>query len=311
MNLNDAYPLRVEAMLAAAAGEWRTDEVLPDRQCEAWQLVYLRGGAVEERCDERRVLLRQGGILFHQPEETYAMRVAGEIPPEVLRIEFLCTSAAMDAFREGVFHAEPAEQVVLNLLYEMVDQVFLPPEKHGELPALREEIPFGAVQQLTLCLEQVLILLGRRIGRARKPSVRVLRDRRHHALVTSARAYFSQNLGREVRLEEVCAACGCSRQQLQQAFRARVRKGPMEAFAEMRLDYAAQLLGRGATPGEVARQLGYCSGAYFSQRFKEAYGATPSEYRRRQQGLPARRRARQQQKHKEAMETSIPDKNEK
>lgn len=311
MNPNDAYPLRVEAMLAAAASEWRTEEFLPDCQCEAWQLVYVRGGAVEERCDERRVLLRQGGILFHQPEETYAMRVAGEIPPEVLRIEFLCTSAAMDAFRERVFHAEPPEQVALDLLYETVDQVFQPPEEHGELPTLREDLAFGAVQQLTLYLEHALLLLGRRIGRARKPSARVLRERRHQALVTGARAYFSQNLTREVRLDEVCAACSCSRQQLQQAFRARTRKGPMEVFSEMRLAYAAQLLGRGATPGETARQLGYCSGAYFSQRFKEAYGAAPSEYRRRQQGLPARRQVRRQQKHKDATETSIPDKGEK
>ena len=43
----------------------------------------------------------------------------------------------------------------------------------------------------------------------------------------------------------------------------------------MRLDYAAQLLARGDTPGEVAERMGYRSGAYFSQKFKEATGNTP------------------------------------
>jgi AraC-like DNA-binding protein len=40
--------------------------------------------------------------------------------------------------------------------------------------------------------------------------------------------------------------------------------------------------------------MGYCSGAYFSQKFRAATGHTPSAYRRIQQGLPARRQNRQQ-----------------
>ena len=51
---------------------------------------------------------------------------------------------------------------------------------------------------------------------------------------------------------------------------------------------------KGAYTGEVAAQMGYCSGAYFSQKFRAATGHTPSAYRRIQQGLPARRQNRQQ-----------------
>ena len=69
---------------------------------------------------------------------------------------------------------------------------------------------------------------------------------------------------------------------------------PAEEGSAMRIEYAAQLLARGASPGEVAAQMGYCSGAYFSQKFRAATGHTPSAYRRIQQGLPARRQNRQQ-----------------
>ena len=64
----------------------------------------------------------------------------------------------------------------------------------------------------------------------------------------------------------------------------------------MRIEYAAQLLPAGHPPGEVAVQMGYCSGAYFSQKFRAATGHTPSAYRRIQQGLPARRQNRQQKR---------------
>ena len=280
--MSEAFPLRVEELVRGAFAEWRTSDTLPETECEDWQLVYVKDGVIEERCDERRVVLRQGGVLLHQPAETAAMRVLGELPPEVLRLDFRCGGAAMDRFRDRVFHADPTEQVALRMLCHAVELTF-----QDGLP--RQDAPFGALQETVVYLEAALLLLGRRAGRARKPSARALRERRHTALVGQARLYFAQNLEREVALQEVCDACGCTRQQLQQAFRARTRHGPIEDFARMRLDYAAQLLGRGATPGEVAKQLGYCSGAYFSQRFKEATGSTPSEYRRTQMGLPARR----------------------
>ena len=108
--LNDVFPLRVEAVPAARASEWRADDSFPPRQTQAWQLIYVRSGTIEERCDDRRVLLRAGGLLFHQPGEVFAMTTVGEVPPETLRIDFYCTGAAMDRFRGTILHAEPTEQ---------------------------------------------------------------------------------------------------------------------------------------------------------------------------------------------------------
>ena len=140
----------------------------------------------------------------------------------------------------------------------------------------------------------LLILLARRCRRTKRPVARVRRERRQNALVEDARAYFGRNLAHELKIDDICTALGCTRPQLQQAFRARLHRTAMEEFSAMRIEYAAQLLARGASPGEVAAQMGYCSGAYFSQKFRAATGHTPSAYRRIQQGLPARRQNRQQ-----------------
>ena len=65
--LNDTFPLRVESIPAAHASEWRADDSFPPSETQAWQLVFVRSGTIEERCDARHVLLRAGGLLFHQP----------------------------------------------------------------------------------------------------------------------------------------------------------------------------------------------------------------------------------------------------
>ena len=292
--LNDVFPLRVEAVPAAHTSEWRADDSFPPRQTQAWQLIYVRSGTIEERCDDRRVLLRAGGLLFHQPGEVFAMTTVGEVPPETLRIDFYCTGAAMDRFRGTILHAEPDEQHDLDWLANTANTVFDAAPVRGEPPIVKEDLPFGVMQQFIIHLENLLILLARRCRRTKRPVARVRRERRQYVLVEDARAYFAANLARELKVDEVCAALGCTRTQLQQAFRARLRRTAMEEFSAMRIEYAAQLLARGASPGEVAAQMGYCSGAYFSQRFRAATGHTPSAYRRIQQGLPARRQNRQQ-----------------
>ena len=58
--LNDTFPLRVEAIPAAHASEWRADDSFPPSETQAWQLVFVRSGTIEERCDARHVLLRAG-----------------------------------------------------------------------------------------------------------------------------------------------------------------------------------------------------------------------------------------------------------
>ena len=293
--LNDVFPLRVEAVPAAHTSEWRADDSFPPRQTQAWQLIYVCSGTIEERCDDRRVLLRAGGLLFHQPGEVFAMTTVGEVPPETLRIDFYCTGAAMDRFRGTILHAEPTEQHDLDWLANTANTSCLtPPPCGASLPIVKEDLPFGAMQQFIIHLENLLILLARRCRRTKRPVARVRRERRQNALVEDARAYFAENLAHELKIDDICTALGCTRPQLQQAFRARLHRTAMEEFSAMRIEYAAQLLARGASPGEVAAQMGYCSGAYFSQKFRAATGHTPSAYRRIQQGLPARRQNRQQ-----------------
>lgn len=79
-------------------------------------------------------------------------------------------------------------------------------------------------------------------------------ERRQNALVEDARAYFAENLAHELKIDDICTALGCTRPQLQQAFRARLHRTAMEEFSAMRIEYAAQLLARGASPARSPRR---------------------------------------------------------
>lgn len=278
--------MQLQEIQAAAAAEWRVGEVLPPRLCEVWMLVYVMDGVIEETTDGRPTLLRAGRVLIHQPEETWSMRAAGEVPPEVLRVAFGASGTALDLFRDRLFPVNAVEKNVLHLLADTVRETWQRPERIGQDPTPRSEPPLGAPRLLQLYLEEFLWLAARRLYRTgRKPSPRAMAEQNQRALVDAARLYFSEHIEEEPDLAQICHALGCGRVALQQAFRARTGLSPRGYYACLKAERAGSLLAQGHTPGEVARMLGYSSTSYFSQRFHALTGQTPTAYRKDPQPL--------------------------
>ena len=290
MSTAESFPLRVEQVSAAVFDEWRTGDALPETVCDTWQMVYLSGGAVEEQCDGRTVTLRAGQLLFHEPGETCSMRVTGEVPPEVLRLNFVCVGQAMDDLRGRVLRTGLGERVCIQQILRTMRETFVPAAA-GAPPGLRTDAPFAAGQLLCVYLEILLITLVRNRRRTRRISTHARVDHDQQLLVEMVQVYFADRLDRELTVEEVCRDNGCTRARLQKAFRARLRKGPMEVFSAMKMDRAKLLLANGYTPGETASLLGFGDGAYFSRCFKRAYGVTPRDFARRARQAAAQKPA--------------------
>lgn len=280
MNDYSIYPLRVEQLLSASLQEWRCGEGTAPRLCENWQLVYLLNGTIEEREDGKSRTMRRGQLCLHEAGKTVSMRALGEIPPEVMRIDFWCGGAELRLLSGSRLQTGMSEQIYLTRLGKMLRDVFAEPDPPDAPAPLRLDPPFAAMQLLSNLLEMLLISLVRRQQAGRKTSARTRREQGHTALLETVQDYFARHLTEEVTVEQVCAAVGCSRAALQEVFRTRLKTGAMEYFAKMKLDRARELLAEGSTPGETAAQLGYSSGAYFSHCFKKAVGLTPHAYQK-------------------------------
>lgn len=278
--------LQLQEVQAAAAAEWRVGDTLPPRLCEVWMLVYVMDGVIEETADGRTTLVRAGRVLVHQPEETWSMRAAGEVPPEVLRLAFAASGTVLDLFRDRLIRVNAVEKNVLHLLADAVRETWQRPEQPGLNPTRRADPPFGVPRLLQLYLEEFLWLAARRLRRGgRRPSPRLVAEQNQRAIVDAAHLYFSDHMEEDPDLDQICHALGCGRVALQQAFRVRTGLSPREYYACLRAERAGSLLAQGHTPGEVARMLGYSSVSYFSQRFRALTGQTPSAYRKDPQPL--------------------------
>ena len=85
-----------------------------------------------------------------------------------------------------------------------------------------------------------------------------------------------------VGLPEIAEAAGISPRECTRCFRRAIDRPPVRFLIEYRAQMAAMKLSRtGDSISAIAEQCGFLSDSYFGKVFKEIYGCTPREYRKR------------------------------
>lgn len=115
------------------------------------------------------------------------------------------------------------------------------------------------------------------------------RQRQLHLI---AKAVIARHYRRPLTLVAVARALSCSPRALQRAFDAFGENAFKEELIAARLTAAARLLAEHPMirVADVARLVGYASGAHFTRSFKRRYGVTPAAFRL--DALRARKRQR-------------------
>jgi LacI family transcriptional regulator len=98
--------------------------------------------------------------------------------------------------------------------------------------------------------------------------------------VSVALGYIHRNRAREFTVNDVAAATGLSRRNLEVKFRTAVGKTIHEAIQQIRLEHAKRMLRETDLPiAQVAEASGYNSTSYLTQVFGKEIGVTPAKYR--------------------------------
>lgn len=106
--------------------------------------------------------------------------------------------------------------------------------------------------------------------------------RRYSREVGGAIDYINQYLSMGLRLSEIAGSVHISESSLTKKFRREVGKSVGEyIIAAVMKEAEWHLTHSDESIGEIAEKLGFCDQLYFSRRFKEFFGASPREYRRR------------------------------
>lgn len=108
------------------------------------------------------------------------------------------------------------------------------------------------------------------------------REGRYISDVEKVRSYLKLHCSEDISLEQLAKLIGVSEPYMSQWFKKQFGMSFKYYLRNLRMEKSSQLLLSGNVKiGDIALKAGYSSTEYFCMVFKQYYGSTPSEYRRR------------------------------
>lgn len=275
--------LEVTALISVHYFEYTSDFYFPGEAHDFWELVYVDKGEVIATAGSTEHALKAGDMIFHQPMEFHCLKANGTIAPNLIVIGFECRSSAMRYFEGKTLRLDSLQSDLLAKILLEARQTYASALDQPALLQLekREGIPFGAEQMIRMGLEQLLILLVRQGMRydaavSRQTSIQREYGRQQVRQVTQ---YLQQNIRNNLTLGQICKNSAMGRSHLQKLFRRQYQCGVMEYFSMLKMEAAKNMIREGKLNfTQIAEDLGFNSVHYFSRRFKQLIGMTPTEY---------------------------------
>lgn len=134
--------------------------------------------------------------------------------------------------------------------------------------------PFHLIGHLYLFFD----LLTRSAAPLAVPKGSKLRD----FYIREAISFIEQNFQNDITVEDIASACSLNRSYFGKIFHDAVGKSPQQFLLNYRMIKAAELLKLSQLSiGEISNSVGYANQLHFSRAFKNIYGVSPSEWRKK------------------------------
>ncbi len=271
-------PIELQRLYSVHYFEYSSSYSFAGEAHDFWELVYVDSGSITVGADGEELVLSRGQMIFHAPGEFHALAANGREAPSLVVIGFDCAGEKMDFFCRRVTFAGAAERSLLAKVVEESRLAFSSPLDDPRTTALERSAsgPVGAEQLVAAALEELLIRLLRQ-GES-LPELRMQPERSGES-IRSIEAYLLARLDQPLTVEQICRDNMIGRSQLQKLFHDATGGGAMEYFGAMKIKAARRMIREGRlNMTQIAATLGFQSVHYFSRRFKQLTGMSPSEY---------------------------------
>lgn len=253
-----------------------------DGEChDFWEMVYIDKGSVAIIRDGEEIILTQGEVIFHRPNEFHTIR-ALESAPNFFVISFVSSSLAMKYFERFCSPLKKIYQSLLETIIKEAEESYHIPKNDPDLRKLRrkKDAPLGSEQLIKSYLEQLLIYLLR--SREKAESTAILPPlAEEKPLVSALKNYIFTRREENIKIDEICRAFGYSKSFLSNLFREHTGSSLAAYAVAQKIDYAKELLRDDRfNITQISEKLSFENPQYFARVFKRECGMTPTEWKK-------------------------------
>jgi AraC-like DNA-binding protein/quercetin dioxygenase-like cupin family protein len=250
-----------------------------------WEIVYAERESIICSADGKEILLNQGEILFHKPNEFHTLKANGKKAPNVFIMSFVCKSESIKFFEnKKILLSQNLKSLIFSILEEG-KKTFDIPYSDPDLKkmALLNKPTLGGEQLIKNYLEIFLINLLREQTETEQGNLTFLPWKElSNKTINDVIKILQDNVYSSLNVDEICKKTSYSRAYLFKIFKLKTGKTIMAYFIELKIEKAKQLLRENElSVKEIADKLSFNTPNYFTKTFKRIVKLTPLAYKKR------------------------------
>ena len=249
-----------------------------------WEIVYADKFSAVCTADDRQILLNEGEILFHKPNEYHALSTELRNPPNLFVATFECRSEGMRFFENKRLKLDKSLLKFIYMLIEESRKTFDLPYSDPDLKKmpLRQRPTLGGQQLIKNLLEILLINIMR--GETEKADTNetfLFKEEFEGRVAKRIIELLEDNVRENLSIDELCARLNYNKSYLFRQFKSTTGCSIMAYFVNLKIKGAKKLLRESdMTVVQIANFFSFDSPNYFSKTFKKLTGHTPTNYRK-------------------------------
>ncbi len=247
-----------------------------------WEMVYVTKGSITEVSNNDTTAVNENEIIFHAPNEFHLTKLGDSKYAEAYYISFVCTSTAMEFFRNHHSKLSENSQDIIKKVVEEGKKAFHPMLTNGKFHLARSpHMPLGGQQMYKNYLELLLITIMRENQSENPHSISFESTHDLHMEVCDKIcAYLSDNVYSNISLEDLCKKFSYSRTFLCSKFRELKGISIRQYYTALKISEACELLvSQKHSVSHIAELLNYGNQYSFSRAFKQIMGLSPLQYK--------------------------------
>ena len=249
-----------------------------------WELVYADKGSIVCSADGKEILLNEGEMLFHKPNEFHTLSADTVSAPNVFIISFECKNEAIRFFENKRLVLNKKYLKFIYMLVEESKKTFHLPYSDPELKKMQllNRPTLGGEQLIKNLLEILLINIMRDETESEHTNTQFLfKEELDGYVAKRILEFLNERLYQRIKIDDLCETLNYNKSYLFRQFKTATGRTIMQYFTDLKIEESKKLLrSTDLSVSEIAYKLSFDSPNYFSKTFKKKTQYTPLQYKK-------------------------------
>ncbi len=228
-----------------------------------WELTFIDNGELKTTVDGDEYVLNEMDLILYAPKQFHTQYTSDTKSCSYLTILFDMDIPDSYLITNRVYHAHRDIHNTLNNFIKVSNN----------------DVLYDSELMLCYLKELVIKILQYDFQSSTPVASTPMQQRFENELLNEIIIYINDTIYEQLTIEEICNKFSISRSSLQALFKNNIGTAPKQYISDLKLNKSKLLIKESIyTISEISNMLGFTSIHYFSRKFKQQFGITPTDY---------------------------------